>query len=53
MPRIAFICWCRNSILNQLENLDSTVVLVCICVCFGGAVTVPALAMDTVFQTQS
>lgn len=30
-------------------RLDSTVVLVCVCVRFGGTVTVPTLAMDTVF----
>lgn len=34
-------------------SLDSTVVLVCVCVCFGGTVTVPTLVMDTVFRTQS
>lgn len=34
-------------------SLDSSVVLVCVCVCFGGTVTVPTLAMDTVFRTQS
>lgn len=31
---------------------DPTVVLVCVCVRFGGTVTVPTLDMDTVFRTQ-
>lgn len=50
MPRIAFICWCRSRASVIIEQKSGfTVVLVCICVCFGGTVTVPTLDMDTVF----
>lgn len=34
----------------MIQRKGFTVALMCICVCFGGTVTVPTLAMDTVFQ---
>ena len=51
-PELPLFVGVGVKVLSFNGSPDSTVVLVCICVCFGGTVTVPALDMDTVFRTQ-